>query len=282
MGLNMQGKRILVTGGSDGIGKETARQLAVMGAAITITGRNPEKTAAAVAELQQATGSQEIDYLLGDFAELAQVRELAAQYRARYDQLDVLVNNAGAVFLRRGVTRDGYERTLGVNHLAPFLLTGLLLDMLKANTPSRIVNVSSGAHRRGDMDFDDLQYETGYQAMEVYGRSKLANVLFTYELARRLVGSGVMVNALHPGLVRTNFAANNGWLVKLIAPLVMRRGISVEAGAATSVYLASSPDVAEVTGKYFEKSTEKKSSEISYDEAVQKQLWAWSEEQVSV
>ncbi len=278
----MQGKRVLVTGGSDGIGKETARQLAVMGAAITITGRNPEKTAAAVAELRQATGSQEIDYLLGDFAELAQVRELAAQYRARYDQLDVLVNNAGAVFLRRGVTRDGYERTLGVNHLAPFLLTGLLLDMLKANTPSRIVNVSSGAHRRGDMDFDDLQYETGYQAMEVYGRSKLANVLFTYELARRLVGSGVMVNALHPGLVRTNFAANNGWLVKLIAPLVMRRGISVEAGAATSVYLASSPDVAEVTGKYFEKSTEKKSSEISYDEAVQKQLWAWSEEQVSV
>lgn len=271
----LTGKTCLITGATDGIGKVTARELSAMGATVIIHGRNPAKTEQAVRDIQQTTGSDRIDSVLADFAELAQVRTLAAQITERYDRLDVLVNNAGLIMMRRTETADGFETMFGVNHLGPFLLTNLLLDLITASAPARIVNVASSAHLRGKLDFDDLQYTQNYNARQAYANSKLANVLFTYELARRLASTDVTVNALHPGVVGTNLAMNNlPGLLRPIGRWVFHRfTISAEEGARTMIHLAASPEVEGITGKYFYQEKEHPSSPTSHDEAVQRHLW---------
>ncbi len=274
----MNGKVVMVTGATDGIGKATARALAAMGATVVIVGRNPAKTTATMDELRGATGNNNIDCLLADFASLAQVRQLADAFKQQYDRLDVLVNNAGAVFAQRGETEDGFEQTFGVDHLAPFLLTNLLLHLLKQSAPSRIVNVSSEGHKISNINFDDLEGQRRYTGMGAYGQAKLANILFTYELARRLRGTGVTVNALHPGGVATNFGAGQpGPLTQVIRFFITRFGITPEQGAQTSIYLASSPEVKGVTSKYFDKSKPVRSSPASYNNQAAERLWLISE-----
>jgi NAD(P)-dependent dehydrogenase (short-subunit alcohol dehydrogenase family) len=277
--LIMAGKRVLLTGGTDGIGKEAARQLARMGADLVIVGRDPQKTASAIKEIGAEASGGEVGYLLADLSSQAQVRTLAHEYQERYSRLDVLINNAGTSFLRRQLSEDGIEMTFAVNHLAYFILTNLLLEPIKASAPARIVNTSSSAHYRDILDFDDLNMEKNYWFMRAYSQSKLGNVLFTYALARRLEGCGVTANALHPGFVRTNVARDdNGWLVKLLQPLIFHRGIPVEQGAATTVYLASSPEVEGVSGKFYADCGEKRSSPLSYNQEVQERLWRVSGE----
>ncbi len=243
-----------------------------------MVGRSEERCQNTVAHIQRETGNFHVDYLLADLSVQAQVRQLAADFKARYKRLDVLVNDAGAIFLRRQVSADGIEMNFALNHLAYFLLTNLLLDTLKASAPARVVNVASNSHRNSHLDFENLQLKRGYNPMRAYGRSKLANLYFTYELARRLDGTGVTVNAMHPGFVHTNMAANNGWLVRLFLPLIHRNSLTPEQGARTAVYLASSPDVETVTGKYFVREREVASDPVSYDEAAARRLWEVSEE----
>lgn len=275
---NIDGKVCLVTGATDGIGQVTARVLAGMGATVIVHGRSPDKTDRTVSAIRQATGSDRVEPELADFADLDQVRALSERVQARYDRLDVLINNAGVFMLRRTETQDGYETSFAVNHLAPFLLTNLLLDVIQASAPARIVNVASAGHRRGKLDFDDLHSTQSYRPMRAYGGSKLANLLFTYELARRLDGTGVTVNALHPGLVGTNLAMNNlGPLASLGRWVFRRFAISPEEGAQTIIYLATSPEVAGVTGKYFAQQQERPSSPASYDQTAQRRLWDMSE-----
>jgi NAD(P)-dependent dehydrogenase (short-subunit alcohol dehydrogenase family) len=277
----MQGKRVMVTGATDGIGKETARALVRMDAHVIIVGRNPGKIAATMKDLKTENGNAKIDALVADFASLEQIRNLAHDFRGRFDRLDVLVNNAGALFSARGETQDGFEQSFGVNHLAPFLLTNLLLDKLKAGAQqtgeARIINVSSAAHWLKKLNFDDLQNQRRYSAWRVYGQSKLANLLFTYELARQVAGTGITVNALHPGGVASNFASNQSGITKLVASL-LRFGLSPEQGAQTSVYLASSPEVKDVTGQYFINCRPARSSPASHDAAAAARLWQVSAE----
>lgn len=282
---SMAGKICLVTGANQGIGKETALGLARMGATVVMVARDRPKGEAALAEVKARSGSANVELMIADFASLESIRALAIEFRARHSALNVLVNNAGAYNTHRSTTTDGLETTFGVNHLGYFLLTDLLLDMLKASAPSRIVSVSSTAHVGGKMNFDDLQAERTYSGMRAYGQSKLANVLFTYELARRLEGTGVTANVLHPGVVRTGFGKNNGGVVGPLFAVFQRVGrpffIAPEDGAATSIYLASSPEVEGVTGKYFDKCKAVPSNAISYDQAVAKRLWDVSEALVS-
>jgi NAD(P)-dependent dehydrogenase (short-subunit alcohol dehydrogenase family) len=275
---NLSGQVIIVTGANAGIGKVTARELAKMGATVVMVCRSQPRGAAALAEVKQASGSDDIHLMLCDLSSQASIRQFVSQFRAEYDRLDVLVNNAGAYFNDRQVSADGYELTLALNHMGYFLLTDLLLDMLQASAPARIVNVSSGAHRRNKIDWDDLQRTDSYSGFGVYSESKLMNILFTNALARRLEGSGVTVNSLHPGFVRTNFGRNNnGLLGRLLMPLVQLMAIDEDKGAETTIYLASSPAVADVTGRYFEKKKAVKASSLAYDEAAQERLWAISE-----
>ncbi len=281
----MQDKTVLITGGTSGIGKETALELAKQGATVVVVGRNPAKTATTVAEIKAASGNDHVDSLVADLASMQEVRRVADEFKARYDSLHVLLNNAGALFTKRYETVDGYEQTLSLNHLAYFLLTNLLLDTLKASTPARIINVSSSAHRGKTLNFDDLQHKKSYDfgGLGVYGQSKLANVLFTYELARRLARTGVTVNALHPGFVASGFGKSDNLLVTLIMPIIHRLfAIPVEEGAQTPIYLASSPEVEGVSGHFFEDCKPVKSSLASYDEAAQKRLWKVSEELTSI
>lgn len=274
----MTGKTVLITGGTDGIGKQAAKQLASMGAQVVVVGRNPEKTKAALEEIRRESGGQAVFSLIADLASLAQVRTLAAEFRRDYRQLDVLVNNAGTVFMSRQESEDGFEKTFAVNHLSHFLLTDLLLDLLQAGGSGRVVTTSSGSHFNGKIHFEDINLTRRYFVMNAYAHSKLANVMFTYELARRLEGSGVTANCLHPGMVNTNIGRDGNFIMRLIQPLIFSRGISVEAGAETLVYLASSPEVDGVTGKYYYKKKAVKTLETSYDEAAQQRLWALSEE----
>ncbi|CAN5637284.1 hypothetical protein BH24ACT21_BH24ACT21_06280 [soil metagenome] len=214
-GGSMEGKVCLVTGATSGIGKVTAHELAKQGATVVIVGRSRQKVEATVEEINSRTGNQSVEYLLADLSSQKEIRSLAREFKSRYDRLDVLVNNAGAVFAEYGETEDGVERTFAVNHLNYFLLTNLLLDVLEASAPSRIVNVASGAHQGAELDFDDLGAKQNYGFMRAYGRSKLANIMFTYELARRLEGTGVTANALHPGSVATGIGTNNDvWYVR--------------------------------------------------------------------
>jgi len=268
----MAGKVCLVTGANQGIGKETAAALAGMGATVVMTSRDRAKGEAALAEVRSRSGGS-AELMLVDFGSFASIRQFAADFKSRYERLHVLVNNAGAIITTRGETADGFETTFGVNHLGYFLLTNLLLDTIRSSAPARIVNVSSRAHLRSEMDFGDLNSTKGrYSAMTAYARSKLANVLFTYELARRLEGTGVTANCLHPGVVRTGFGKNNSGFAKLIFQTfqVVARPwlLSPAKGAATSIYLASSPEVEGVTGKYFADCRETPSSPASYDEAA--------------
>jgi retinol dehydrogenase 14 len=271
-------KVCLITGATSGIGKATAMGLANLGAVVVMVGRDRGKGEAAMAEIKELSGNASVDLMLADLSSQDEIRRLADEFKKAYPRLDVLINNAGVFLSRRITSADGIEMTFAVNHLAYFLLTNLLLDMLKASAPSRIVNVSSGAQSNGTIDFDDLQGEKEYKGAKAYSQSKLANVLFTYELARRLEGTGVTANCLHPGAVRTNFGSGSsgffGFMVRALRPLM----ISPEKGAQTSVYLASSPEVEGVSSRYFVKKAETRSSDESYDERIARRLWEVSAE----
>ncbi len=267
-------KICLITGATSGIGQETARALAQQGMTVVIVGRNEQKTAATVAAIKAAAGNPNVTYLLADFADQASIRRLAAEFKERYDRLDILINNAGAFYATRQENAAGHELTFAVNHLGYFLLTNLLLDRLQASAPARIINVSSDAHQWGKIDFSDLHFTRGYGSMKAYSRSKLANLHFTFELARRLAGTGVTVNALHPGFVATNFGANNmGFAGPLLKWLINRVALSVEKGAKTMIYLATAPAVAEETGKYFVKNWAIAAAPVAYDEVTAQRLW---------
>lgn len=271
---SLAGKTVLVTGATSGIGWEACVALARMNARLIMVGRDPGKTVQKVEAVRQQTGSRMIDSLLCDFSSLAQVRGLAEAFRARYDKLHVLVNNAGTVFTKRTLTADGIESTFAVNYLGSFLLTNLLLDVVKASAPARVIMVSSTGHFSGTMDFGDLGFERGYQIMRAYGRSKLAAVLFTRELAKRLDGTGVTVNALHPGAVATAIWDRAPAYTRPIFALAKRLFmISPAAGAETIVYLATSPEVEGVTGLYFEKNRPRSPSRLAQDDSVAHRLW---------
>lgn len=278
----MKNKVVLITGATNGIGKVAATALAKQGATVVIVGRSVEKTQATVKEIQDATGhQQQVDYLLADLSSMAAIRRLAADFKQKYSRLDVLINNAGATFTSREETVDGYEKTFATNHLSYFLLTTLLIDVLKASASARIVSVASDAHKVGSIDFDDLQSRKSYGALgfKPYGNSKLANILFTYELARRLEGTNVTANVLHPGFVNTSFGANNTGLFRGALKLFQRlAGLTPEQGAETIIYLASSPEVEGITGKYWEKRKALSSSTASYNVETAKRLWEVSEE----
>jgi NAD(P)-dependent dehydrogenase (short-subunit alcohol dehydrogenase family) len=273
----MEGKVALITGGTSGIGKAAATELAGMGAGVVVTGRNKERAEAAVGEIQHSSGSEKVSFMLADFAVQAEVYGLAEAFKERHDRLDVLVNNAGLILSKRTVTPDGIETTLAVNHLAPFLLTNLLLDVLKKSVPSRVITVTSEARRRAEINFDDLQSERHYRAFQVYGMTKLANILFTYELAERLRGTGVVANCVHPGAVNTNFGKNNRNLGTLLFRAFKPFMRTPEQGADIIVFLASSPEAEEMTGRYLIDREEVSPAQPS-DVAIQRRLWEVSEE----
>jgi NAD(P)-dependent dehydrogenase (short-subunit alcohol dehydrogenase family) len=275
----MEGKVCLVTGATSGIGMVAAAALAAMGAEVVITGRDREKAETALKRIRSQANRHAVNYLLADFSDLDQVRDLAAEFNSHYSQLDVLVNNAGTFLNSRKRTEYGVEKTFLVNHLAPFLLTNLLIDKILYSRPARIINVSSEAHKYGTLDFDDLEFEQGYAGMKAYARSKLANILFTYELARRMSGKEITVNALHPGHVATDIWKTNfsvfgpllKWLMGLFA-------LTPEQGADNTIYLASSPEVAGESGKYFIKREPVQSSPTTYNLEIAERLWQVSEE----
>jgi len=275
----MQNKTVLITGGNAGIGLETARALAKQGATVVIVARDAAKGQDAVADIKHTTGNDKVSFMKCDLGSQKQIRQLAIDFKAKHNSLDVLVNNAGAFFSEYGETEDGIERQFAINHLGPFLLTNLLLDTIKASAPARIVNVASRAHYRGQIYFDNLYFKSNYDGFRLaYGQSKLGNVLFTNELARRLEGTGVTANSLHPGVVATDIARKEskgiyrlGWT--LFKPFM----ITTEQGAATSIYLASSPEVEGVTGKYFDKCKAKTPSSEALDATVALKLWQVSE-----
>ncbi|MBN2007702.1 MAG: SDR family oxidoreductase [Anaerolineae bacterium] len=290
----MNGKVCLITGAASGIGAVTAQALAQQGATVVLVDRDAEKCEAMAGRIRQQMGNAE--FIRADLSSQQEIRQLAQQFKSRYQRLDVLVNNAGAMFPERRESVDGIEMTFALNYLAYFLLTNLLLDVLKAGAPARIVNTSSRAHARARMNFDDLQSRVNYVGIRAYEKSKLAIVLFTYELARRLAGTGVTVNALHPGVVATNFSTRNPgmvgsimrWMakqyatdtgktanpiVRLLQPVLL----SPEQGAQTIIYLATSPEVEGMTGKYFVKCKAVPSAPPSYDSAAARRLWGMSE-----
>jgi retinol dehydrogenase 14 len=278
-GPAMTGRTCLVTGGTSGIGKAIAAGLARLGGEVVLVARDPARGEAAVAELREATGNPRVELLLVDLASQASIRQGAEAYRRGHDRLDVLVNNAGGYWATRHVTPDGLEWTFAVNHLAYFLLTSLLLDLLRSSAPARVVNVTSSAQAFGDIRLDDLQFARRYRGQAAYNQSKLANVLFTYELARRLEGSGVTVNCGVPGVTRTNFGReDSGPVMRLLTPLGRPFMRSPEQGADTFIYLASSPEVEGVTGGYFARRRPRRSSKRSYDQELAGRLWRVSEE----
>ncbi|SDD78507.1 Short-chain dehydrogenase [Sanguibacter gelidistatuariae] len=269
----MTGRTVLVTGGSAGIGRATAVGLATMGARLAITGRHPERVEAAAREVRAAGGGQ-VDVFVADLSSQSEVRQLADEVLERLSKIDVLINNVGGYWDTRHVTADGLERTFALNHLAPFLLTSLLLERLEESAPARVVTVASNAQTMGRIDFDDLQGEQSYSGSRAYNQSKLANVLFTYELARRLRGTSVTANAVHPGMVNTSFGAGDPSTVqRRLVPFFRPFMRSPARGAATSIRVASASDLAQVTGVYFSNSKPQKSSTQSYDETVAARLW---------
>ncbi|GCE31933.1 short-chain dehydrogenase [Dictyobacter alpinus] len=275
---NMQGKVCLVTGSSSGIGKATAKGLARTGAKVVMICRNRAKGEATQAEIRQEIAHAQTDLIVADLSELAQVQRAAQELTQRYPHLHVLINNAGGLKSKREVTTDGLEYAFATNYLAPFLLTQLLLDTLKASVPARIINVSSAGHSLGRIDFANLQSEQRYSASRAYADTKLAQLYATYELAAQLEGTGITVNALHPGAVATNFNDNLTGLVGFIGAFNNLVGASADKGTQTTLYLASSPEVEGVTGKYFSKCQPVSSSKRSYDLEVRKRLWQVSKE----
>lgn len=280
----LAGKTAVVTGATQGIGLESAKALAAMGARVIITARDVTRGEAAKA-LVAAAGNAQVDLVIVDFASMASIRAGAAELKTKTSRIDILLNNAGAVFMERGLTNDGLELTFGTNHIGYFLWTTELLDLIKHSAPARIVNVSSMAHTmaRNGLDFDDIvERKKSYAGMAAYGESKLCNIMFSNELARRLDGTGVTVNSLHPGVIASGFGTNNkgvfGWATKHLSPLFLT---SPAKGAATSVYLCSSPEVAGTTGRYFKDKQETKTTRFAVDEAGARKLWALSEEVVA-
>ena len=274
--MAMKDKVVVITGATNGIGEVAAGEIARMGARVTILGRSAERCGATAARIKAATGKS-VETLVADFSSRAEVERAARELKGRLERLDVLVNNAGAVFLDRRETADGLEQTFALNHMAYFTFTMALLDLLRASAPARIVNVSSDAHKGGAMKFDDLQMKQGFSGWGAYCQSKLANVLFTTELAKKLEGTGVTVNALHPGVVSTNFGTDNGWKGKLIKLGFKLFGITPERGARTITYLATSPEVATVSGRYFYKEKEARTSAAANDAAAARRLWEISD-----
>lgn len=263
----MKDKIILVTGATDGIGKQTAYELAKTGAHVIVHGRSGNKCNSIADWLKNETGNKNISTTAADFSSLAEVRQMAEELKNKFEHIDVLLNNAGVYMNEKKLSADEYEMTFAVNHLAPFLLTNLLLDLVKNSNAGRIINVSSVAHSRAQLKWDNLNCEKYFEGYYAYSLSKLANVLFTYELADRLRDANVTVNSLHPGVIST----------KLLHAGFSISGNSLEEGAKTSVYLATSPEVEGVTGKYFVRCKEEKSSSISYDKEVQRKMWEVSE-----
>lgn len=279
----MQGKVCMVTGANSGIGKATALALAQMGATVVMVCRNRARGEQAMSDITTKSGNNAVALLLADLSSQQSIRQLVEHFQRRYTHLHVLINNAGAAFPGRRETVDGLEMTFAVNYLAPFLLTNLLLDVLKASSPARIVNVSSNSHEAGYIQMDDLQEEEHYRSMRVYGQAKLAVVLFTYELARRLHGTGVTANCLHPGFVATHFGQRDaGPAFRLLVKVIGSFGASPAKGAKTSIYLASSPEVEGITSNYFVKSIPRRSAAISYDTSLQRQLWEQSAKLVNL
>ena len=278
----LAGRKVLVTGATGGIGRATAMGLATMGANLAITGRDRTRTEGAAREIR-AVSSGQVDLFVADLSSRSEVRRLADEVLQTYPRIDVLVNNVGGYWNTRHVTADGLERTFALNHLAPFLLTNLLLDRLKQGAPARVVTVASNAHATGQIDFDDLQGERSYSGSRAYNQSKLANILFTYELARRLQASAVTANALHPGVVSTSFGSEDpGGVQRLFVPFMRPFMKAPSQGAATSIHLASAPDLEQVTGRYFANSKPKRSSKRSYDEAAAARLWQTSADLVGL
>ncbi len=285
----MENRICMVTGTTSGIGKATAMGLAQMGATVVMVARDPDRGGRAVEEVKAASGNGSVDLMLCDLASMRQVRALGEEFKTRYQQLHVLIHNAGVLFPPVRDTEDGLETTFAVNHLAPFLLTNILLDVIKASTPARIVAVASSSHRLGSIDFDLIEGKKRWRGLvpgwRAYNQSKLANVLFTNELARRLAGTGVTANSVHPGMVATNVATSGktfmGRLINLFRPFGVRLILKLpltflltsEQGARTSIYLASSAEVAEVSGKYFVRNAEVRSSRKSHDRSLAQRLW---------
>jgi NAD(P)-dependent dehydrogenase (short-subunit alcohol dehydrogenase family) len=263
----MKGKTVLITGSTDGIGKQTALDLACMGANVILHGRDPQRVQTAKEEIIKKSGSNQVESFLADFSSLTQVKQMAEEILARNSRLDVLVNNAGIFLFDRTLTADGLEMNFQVNYLSPFLLTNILLPLLQKSAPARIVCVSSSLHSKTILDYENLQGEKSYNGIQAYALSKLGNIYMTLELAERLAGSGVTANCLHPGGVDT----------KMLRTAMQKIGIPVEEGAAPLVYLASSPDVEEVTGKYYYHSDVGQFSEIASDAAARKKFWQISE-----
>ena len=277
---DMAGKTCIVTGATSGIGEVAAEAIAGQGARLVLVGRNRERCDATADRIRKQTGNADVDWLLADLSVQSEVRRLAAEIAGRYPRIDVLVNNAGALFANRRESDDGIEMTLALNHLGYFLLTNLLLDTLRASAPARVVNVASDAHRaaRRGINFDDLQGRAHYGAMRAYSQSKLANILFTNELARRLEGTGVTANSLHPGFVATRFGQDNGWFGKLFTLTAAVFAIRPDAGAKTTVYLASSPEVEGVTGQYFVRCQPATPTPAARDPEAAARLWKISSE----
>jgi len=274
----MVGRTVLITGGTGGIGKATALGLAALGAHVAIIGRDPMRIGDVVREIRAAGGGR-VDAFVADLSSQSEVRRLAGEVLGCLSRIDVLINNVGGYWNTRHLTTDGLERTFALNHLAPFLLTALLLDRLRDSAPARVVTVASNAHKAGRIDFDDLQGERAYSGAQAYNQSKLANVLFSYELARRLAGTGVTANALHPGVVRTGFGAEDPagtqrLVVRLLRPFMK----SPARGAATPIHVTSAPELAEVSGRYFADRKPTRSSPRSYDPAIAARLWQISAE----
>jgi retinol dehydrogenase 12 len=269
----LDGRVVLVTGATNGIGRITAEALAGLGAELIVHGRDPALTERVAGDIRTSTGNAGVSTVVADFASLAQVRRMAAEIASRHSRLHVLVNNAGTTAARHTRTEDGFEWHFGVNHLAPFLLTNLLLDTVKAAAPARIVNVASAAHRRAHIDFDDLNQERRYGTFMAYSVSKLENILFTIELARRLQGTGVTANSLHPGGVATNIFRHAGLAAKIVTTLFRPMLISAEKGAKTTIYLAASPEVANISGEYFSKCRQKTPEPQAQSMADAGRLW---------
>ena len=272
--LPMAGKVVLITGGTGGIGKATATGLATIGARVGITGRDLARAEQAAADIRTASGNPVVDAFAADLTSQAEVRRLARVVLDTYPRLDVLINNVGGFWAHRHPTADGLERTFALNHLAPFLLTNLLLNRLKASVPARVVTVSSGAQSMGRIDFDDLQGARNYSGQRAYNQSKLANIMFTNELARRLEGTGVTANSLHPGVVRTNFGAEDqAWFFTVISRVARPLLKTPAEGAQTPIYLVSSPDMAGVTGQFFVNRKPKTANKVAYDTDMAARLW---------